>query len=81
MQVSAALRLQPDATRYTLPRFLDDVAERHGSRTALRFEGRDTSYAELRAEARRVAKGLVARGVGKVHGLLAKHLLVKTAQH
>jgi fatty-acyl-CoA synthase len=65
VQVSAALRLQPDPTRYTLPRFLDDVAERHGPRSALRFEGRDVTYAELRAEARRVAKGLVARGVGK----------------
>ena len=63
--ISAELRLQPDPARYTLPRFLDDVAERHGPRTALRFEGRDICYAELRAEARRVAKGLVARGVGK----------------
>jgi len=65
VQVSAALQLQPDATRYTLPRFLDDVAERHGPRVALRFEGKDTTYAELRAESRRIAKGLVARGVGK----------------
>lgn len=65
MQVSAALRLQPDAARYTLPRFLDDVAERHGPRAALRFEGRDVTYAALRAEARAVAKGLIARGVGK----------------
>jgi fatty-acyl-CoA synthase len=65
LQVSAQLRLQPDPARYTLPRFLDDVAERHGPRVALRFEGRDTTYAELRAEARRIAKGLVARGVGK----------------
>jgi acyl-CoA synthetase (AMP-forming)/AMP-acid ligase II len=65
VQVSAQLQLQPDATRYTLPRFLDDVAERHGPRTALRFEGQSLGYAELRAEARRVARGLVARGVGK----------------
>jgi fatty-acyl-CoA synthase len=65
VETSAALRLQPDSTRYTLPRFLDDVAERHGSRVALRFEGRDTTYAALRSEARRVAAGLVARGVGK----------------
>ncbi len=65
MQTSAGLTLQPDPARYTLPRFLDDVAERHGPRTALRFEGRSISYAELRAEARRAARGLVARGVGK----------------
>jgi fatty-acyl-CoA synthase len=63
--VSAELRLQPDPARYTLPRFLDDVAERFGARSALRFEGADTSYAELRAEARRIAKGLIASGVGK----------------
>ena len=46
-----------DPARYTLPRFLDDVAERHGPRVALRFEGKDTSYAELRAEGRRVWAG------------------------
>jgi fatty-acyl-CoA synthase len=63
--ISAQLQLQPDVTRYTLPRFLDDVAERHGARTALRFEGKSTSYAELRSEVRRVAAGLAARGVGK----------------
>jgi fatty-acyl-CoA synthase len=65
VETSAALRLQPDATRYTLPRFLEDVAERFGPRVALRFEGRDTTYAALRSDARRLAKGLVARGVGK----------------
>jgi acyl-CoA synthetase (AMP-forming)/AMP-acid ligase II len=65
VQVSARLELQPDATRYTLPRFLDDVAERYGPRTALRFEARGVRYAELRREARRLAAGLVARGVGK----------------
>jgi fatty-acyl-CoA synthase len=62
---SAGLQLQADPARYTLPRFLDDVAERHGDRTALRFGDRSVRYAELRAEARRLAKGLVARGVGK----------------
>ena len=63
--ISAELHLQPDPARYTLPRFLDDVAERHGPRVALRFEGGSVTYTELRAEARAVAKGLVARGVGK----------------
>ena len=48
MQVSAQLRLQPDPTRYTLARFLDDVAERHGPRVALRFEGRSVTYDALR---------------------------------
>jgi acyl-CoA synthetase (AMP-forming)/AMP-acid ligase II len=65
VQTSAGLTLQPDPARYTLPRFLEDVAERHATRTALRFEGRSLTYAELRSEARRLAKGLVARGVGK----------------
>ncbi|MEN8159805.1 MAG: AMP-binding protein, partial [Myxococcota bacterium] len=65
MKTSAGLQLQPAPARYTLPRFLDDVAARHGDRTAPRFEGRSISYAELRGEARRLAKGLVARGVGK----------------
>ncbi len=63
--VSAELRLQPDALRYTLPRFLDDVAERYGARVALRFEGRDVTYLQLREEARRLAKGVVAAGVVK----------------
>ena len=59
------LRLQPDATRLTLARFLDDVAGRHGERLALREPGRDVTTAELRAEARRLARALVGAGVGK----------------
>jgi fatty-acyl-CoA synthase len=38
---------------------------RHGARTALRFEGRSTSYAELDRDARRLARALVGAGVGK----------------
>lgn len=59
------LRLAPDPARFTLPRFLDDVAARHGAGTALRFEGADTSYDELRAAIRRTARALVAAGVVK----------------
>ncbi len=57
------LALQPDPSRLTLPRFLDDVAARHGPRVALRHAGRDLRYAELRSEARAVARGLVGAGV------------------
>ena len=59
------LRLQPDPTRLTLPRFLADVRERHAERTALRFEGRDVRYAELAEGARALARALIAAGVGK----------------
>lgn len=62
---SLELRLQPDASRYCMPRFLEDVVERGGERTALRFEGRDLSYRDLNDQARALAKGLVAAGVGK----------------
>lgn len=62
---SLALRLQPDASRWCAPRFLQDVVERGGDRPALRFEGRDWSYRDLGREARGLAKGLLAVGVGK----------------
>jgi acyl-CoA synthetase (AMP-forming)/AMP-acid ligase II len=70
---SLGLRLQPDPARWTLPRFLADVAARHGPRPALRFEGRTWSYAELAGEAQRLARGLLAGGVaaGAHVGLLA----------
>ncbi len=51
--------------RHTWPHFLEDVAGRHGDRVALRFEQQDVSYAALLAEARAVAKGLIAAGVTK----------------
>ena len=59
------LRLQPDSSRYCAPRFLEDVVEAGGERSALRFEGRDLSYQELDAQVRGLAKGLIAAGVGK----------------
>ncbi len=65
MDRSAELRLQPDAARYTLPRFLEDVVGRHSPRTAIRFETTDLSYEELGRRARGMARGLVAAGVDK----------------
>ncbi len=59
------LRLQPDRLRYTWCRFLEDVVARHGERTAIRFEGRDISYTQLQADARRLAKALATAGVVK----------------
>ena len=63
--MSWELRLQPDPGRLTLGRFLDDVAERHGSRLALREPGRDITVERLREEARRLARALVGAGAGK----------------
>jgi fatty-acyl-CoA synthase len=65
MDAALELRLQPDPNRWTLGRFLEDVAARHGERPAFRFEGRTTSYAELAREARELARGLAATGVAK----------------
>ena len=62
---SAEIALQPDERRYTLPAFLDDVANRHGARVALRFEDTALTFEELRAGARELARALVAMGVVK----------------
>jgi acyl-CoA synthetase (AMP-forming)/AMP-acid ligase II len=59
------LALQPDSSRLTLAHFLEDIEQRHGRSVALRFEGRDLRYDELAAEARRLARGLIAAGVCK----------------
>lgn len=56
---------EPDSTRHTLGRFLDDVVARHAERCAIRFEGRSLSYAEVRREARHLARALIGAGVGK----------------
>ena len=57
--------LEPNSPRHTLGRFLDDVAERHGERCAIRFEGDSLRYADVRSEARRLARALIGAGVGK----------------
>ncbi len=59
------LRLQPDPSRLTLPRFLDDIVDRHGDRIALRFRERELSYLELAAQVRNLARALVGAGVVK----------------
>ncbi|MDQ0937556.1 non-ribosomal peptide synthase/polyketide synthase [Streptomyces turgidiscabies] len=48
----------------TLPELFEQQAARHADRTALTFEGTALSYAELNARANRLARLLVARGVG-----------------
>jgi fatty-acyl-CoA synthase len=65
MDASLGLRLQPDPSRWTLGRFLQDVAGRFGERPAFSFAGRTVRYAELERDARGLARGLLAAGVGK----------------
>ncbi len=57
--------LQPDASRYTLPRFLADTVERFGTRVAIEGDARALRFDELESEARAFAKGLIAAGVAK----------------
>jgi acyl-CoA synthetase (AMP-forming)/AMP-acid ligase II len=64
-ETSLELRLQPDASRYCTPRFLEDVVARGGERTAIRFGGSDLSYRELERQVRALARGLLAAGVDK----------------
>jgi acyl-CoA synthetase (AMP-forming)/AMP-acid ligase II len=61
----SGLRLQPDPSRLTIGRLLEDVAARHGDRLALRFEGRDWSYRGLERDSRRLARALRAAGAAK----------------
>lgn len=65
------LALQPDPDRLTWGRFLDDVAQRHGDRVALRSRlepdaaWQSLTHGELRREARALARGLIGAGVVK----------------
>lgn len=54
-----------DDPRLTLPRFLDQVSDRFRDRVAIHFAGRNTSYAELREQARELSRALVGAGVVK----------------
>lgn len=66
MDAGAGLSLQPDARRYTLARFLEDVAARHGARPALRDDrGAALRFGELLEAARERARGFIAAGVVK----------------
>lgn len=65
MSNSPELRLQPDSSRFTWAKFLEDVVARHGDHCAIRFEGRDISSRDIEVDARRLAKALAASGVGK----------------
>jgi len=65
MTTSLKLDLPCDPARLTLGHFLADIASSHGDRVAVVFEGRQTSYRELEAEARRLARGLIGAGVVK----------------
>ena len=62
---AADLALQPDQRRYTLPRFLGDVCERHRGRPALRDDRGRWSFDELEAEAQQIARGLMGAGLAK----------------
>jgi acyl-CoA synthetase (AMP-forming)/AMP-acid ligase II len=71
MEHSLELGLQPDSQRYTLPRFLDDVATRHRGRIAISSPDgaqgarRRLGFSELRVEARSLARALIGAGVAK----------------
>src|SRR5215213_8179600 len=49
--------------KLTFGQLVDRAAERWGAREALCFEGQRWSFAELRGETQRVAKGLIAAGI------------------
>ena len=52
-------------SRLTLGRFLEDVTARYGSRAAVAFEGGRWTFAQVHAQAVRLARGLVGAGVSK----------------
>ena len=56
---------EPGIGALTLGGFFDEVTSRWSERQAIAFEGHATSYAQLRADTRALARGLLASGVGK----------------
>ena len=65
MAVGAGVEVGQHLARLTLPCFLADIAARHAAREALVFEDQRQSYAGLEAQARRLARALIAAGAGK----------------
>ena len=71
MERSPELALQPDASRLTWARLLDDAAERHGDRIALGARNAPggtwpaVSFRALRARSRDLARALIGAGVVK----------------
>lgn len=57
--------MQPSSTVSTVPRLVQQRAAELGTRTAVRFEGRPCSYAELDARAAAVQVWLTEQGVAK----------------
>lgn len=57
--------LDPQDPRLSLPRFLREVTARHAAREALVSRELRLSYAELEAQVRALARGLVGAGVGR----------------
>ena len=70
MEQSPELGLQPDASRYTWARFLEDIAARHGDQRALSFQPspeqpwRETSFSDLEHQARELALEVAALDLG-----------------
>ena len=50
-------------TDFILVRELEAQAQNHAARTALVFNGRETSYGELDSQANQVAQGLLGEGI------------------
>ncbi|MCP3820193.1 non-ribosomal peptide synthetase [Streptomyces sp. A3M-1-3] len=50
--------------KHTVPHLFERVAARAGDDTAVLFEGKAVSYAELNSAANRLARSLISRGVG-----------------
>ena len=57
--------MQVNDPALTMGRFLRSAAGRHRDRCAIRFDGASTSYGELEAQARELARALIGAGVGK----------------
>jgi len=57
--------MDPCDPRLTLGHFLRDVSARYGDRTAVVFGEHRATYAEIEAEARALARGLLGAGVAK----------------